>query len=194
MKWAAGRIIALPEFRDNESVINDFLHRVLPRIYNAPTRTDIVDAFSSPKQRNINEELNELESEEKILKNRFADATIRFANAEREKKQTIASDEIARMIIAYYNQAIQDEERALFYLYKIIDALKNKFNGETAAKQKLGIDAEWKLIGKMANASYGDIRHAPKPADKLKEWTKEDIAECFSAAGKIINAYFGTLF
>ena len=77
-KWAVSFIIALPEFRDNESVINDFLHRGLLWIYNARTRTDIVDAFSSPKQRNINEELNQPQSEEKILKNRFADVTIRF--------------------------------------------------------------------------------------------------------------------
>jgi len=194
LKVAGGRIIALPEFEDNDSVINDFLNRVLPRIYSGPTRRDIVDAFNSPKQRNINEELEKLQSEKKALKDRFEDAKIRLATAEREKRQTIASDETARMVTAYYNQAIQDEERALFYLYKIVDALKNKFGGETAAKQKLDTDSEWRLIGKMANASYGDIRHAPKPADKIKEWTNDEIAKCFSAAERIISAYFSTLF
>ena len=194
LKVVGGRIIALPEFQDNDFVISEFLNRVLPRIYNGPIRRDIVDAFNSPKQRDLNEEIEKLQSEKKTLKDRFEDAKVRLTITKREKRQTIASDETARMVTAYYNQAIQDEERALFYLYKIVDALKNKFGGETAAKQILKTDSDWRLIGKMANASYGDIRHAPKPADKIKEWSKDEIVKCFSAAERIISAYFSTLF
>jgi hypothetical protein len=79
-------------------------------------------------------------------------------------------------------------------LYKIIDAIQKKFGGETAATHKLGKSKEWKLIGKLANASYGDIRHAPKPGDKIKDWSRDEIKDGFSAARSVLAAYFTTLF
>ena len=193
-KLSAGRIIALPEFQNNESIISDFLNRVIPHITNRTTRKDVVDAFSSPGETKAKAELEKIERARKVLDQRCEHAKNQLGVANRRKRGTIENDPTAVRVIAYYKQAIQDDERALFYLYKIIDALQNKFGGETAAKTQLGKPNEWKLIGKMANASYGDIRHAPKPADKIRQWDKNEIAECFVAAQNIITAYFSKLF
>ena len=65
-----------------------------------------------------------------------------------------------------------DDHAALSYSYKILDALQKKVGGETAAKKGLGRAREWKRIGMIANASYGDIRHAPKLGVKITEWSK----------------------
>jgi hypothetical protein len=108
--------------------------------------------------------------------------------------RTLESDETAVRVIAYFKQATQDDDAALFYLYKIIDALEKKFGGAAAAKQKLGNHADWRLIGRITNASYGDIRHAPRPGEVIKRWTKDEIAECFAAAERVLTAYFSTLF
>jgi hypothetical protein len=194
LKAGRGRIIALPQYVDNEYVISNFLNRVLPRLYTGPTRRDIVDVFVSPIEQAAKQEIQSVESERQTLDERLEKAKEQLAFGERSKRKTIESDETAARIISYYKTATQQEDVALFYLYKIIDALENKFGGATAAKQTLGNDADWRLIGKIANASYGDIRHAPKPGEKIKEWTKEEIDECFGAAERILKAYFTSLF
>jgi len=169
LKLGSGQIIALPEYLNNESVIHDFLNRVVPRFRPDSTPTDVVDAFLSPREAQMHGEMEQVSAERNALNERFERAKVELALAKREKRKLIESDSTARLIISYHKQAIQDEERALFYLYKIIDGLQNKFGGETAAKKAIETDDEWRLIGKIANASYGDIRHAPKPADKITE-------------------------
>ena len=79
-------------------------------------------------------------------------------------------------------------------MYKVIETLEHRFGNEKAAKAKLNKNTEWNLIGRTANASYGDVRHAPRPGEVIKQWTKDEIAECFAAAERIIAAYFSTLF
>ncbi len=110
------------------------------------------------------------------------------------KGTTIENDETAKFLVNYFKQAQQQEDVALFYLYKIIEILENKFGNETSAKARLGCNAERNFIGKVANASYADIRHAPRPGEKINEWSQEDIKKCFEGAEKIIHAYFTTLF
>jgi hypothetical protein len=38
------------------------------------------------------------------------------------------------------------------------------------------------------------VRHAPKPGEKIKQWSDKEIKSCHDAAKKIIHAYFVTLF
>ena len=47
---------------------------------------------------------------------------------------------------------------------------------------------------KLANESYRDARHAPKPGDVIKKWTDAEITECFKNIEVIVTAYFNTLF
>ena len=194
LKISGGRIIVLPEHKDNEDLIGNFLTRVLPRLRSGPIRRDIVDSFVSPMERTAKQEMQDVESERQTLDQRLEKAQEQLAFGGRSKRKTIESDETAARIISYYNTATQQEDVALFYLYKIIDAIENKFGGATAAKQRVGNDDDWRLIGKIANASYGDIRHAPKPGEIIKPWTKEEIDDCFGAAKRILKAYFTTLF
>jgi hypothetical protein len=142
----------------------------------------------------LKDEMQAVKSEQKTLDDRYERAKEGLTIAERVKRSTIENDETARRIIAYFKQATQDEDMALYFLYKVTDALQNKFGGETAAKRALSRPEEWNLIRKIANASYGDIRHAPNPGEKIKEWSKEEIDNCFSAAERLLTAYFATLF
>ena len=189
-----GLVFLLPEYEDNDYAITTFLTRILPRIGKEPERKDLIDNFNSPTERQTTEELKTIELERNQLDERYSLAKENLASAQREKRRVVENDETAVRIIAYYKQAAQDEDAALFYLYKVVDALKKRFGGETAAKAKLGTPAEWKLIGTKANASYGDIRHAPNLGEKIASWNEEEIADCFAATEKIIAAYFETLF
>lgn len=137
-----GRIIALPEYEDNEYVISNFLNRVLPRLYGDPSRRDIVEAFNSPMQQIAKDEIQNIESERKALDERLEEAKVKLASAERLKKHTVKNDETAIQLIRYFELATQQEDVALFYLYKIIEALEKKFGGEKAAKDSLGKNAE----------------------------------------------------
>lgn len=194
LEAGSGKLILMPQYQDNESLIYVFLNRVLPRIFDAKGPTDVIDTFLSPDEHSTASEIQRIQAESDKLDEELEKAKERRAEAERMKGKKIRSDETASFLINYLKQAQQQDDVALFYLYKIIEILEKKFGNESAAKTSLGCKAEWNLIGRVANASYADIRHAPRPGEKIKEWSEEDIKKCFEGAEKIIHAYFSTLF
>lgn len=194
LSFGSGKFIVLPQYNDNDSTIATFLNRVLPRIIGTKGSTDIMDAFVSPDEDATGSEIQRLEAARAELEEDLEKAREARAGAERSKRRKIEEDETAKFLVNYLRQAQQQEDVALFYLYKVIEILEKKFGNESAAKASLGCNAEWNFIGRVANASYADIRHAPRPGEKIKEWTDEDIKKCFEGAEKIIHAYFRTLF
>lgn len=194
LEFGNGKFVVLPQYNDNESVIATFLNRVLPRLLDGGIPTDVADTFLSPDELATASEIQRVEAEKVKLEENLEQLREKRAKAERSKLATIEGDETAKFLINYFKQAQQQDDVALFYLYKIIEILEKKFGNETAAKQTLGCNAECNFIGKVANASYGDIRHAPRPGEKIKEWTEEDIRKCFEGAEKIIHSYLRTLF
>jgi len=187
-------LIILPECQSNEDIINIFLHRVMPKMYNLETQINLVDKFSSPEEITTREEIKKIEDNIKEFNEALGASKERLTLARLNKIQTIKKDETATLILNYYDLAIQQDDVALFYLYKVIEALEKKYGSEKGSKDILKCNAEWNLIGKLANVSYADIRHAPKPGEKIKEWGEEEIKACFNAAEKIINTYLLTLF
>lgn len=194
LEFGDGKFIVLPQYTDNESLINTFLNRVLPRIFDAKVSTDVVDAFKSPDEHSITSEIQRIQAESEKLEEELEEAKERQAEAGRIKVKKTDEDETARFLVTYLKQAQQQEDVALFYLYKVIEILEKKLGNESTAKAALGCNAEWNFIGKVANASYGDIRHSPRPGERIREWTEEDIKKCFEGAEKIIHAYFKILF
>jgi len=189
-----GQLIILPEYKSNEEIIATFLNRVIPKIYETQSKVNIIDLFLSLGEEKIKEEMQKLENEREILDKKFEPAKEKLATATRIKIQTIESDDTANLVLKYHDNALKQDDVALFYLYKIIEVLEKKYGGEKEAKDIIGCNTEWNLIGKVANASYADIRHAPKPGEKIKEWSSEDIKACFEGVVKIIQVYLKTLF
>ena len=194
IKYGKGHIVILPEYKNNEEIINTFINRVVPKILNLDSNINIISQFLSPQEKK--ESINFHQAEENINKaeQEMEKARENFCRANREKINVIHADETAVLVINYYDLALQQEDVSLFYLYKIIEVLKNKYGSEDEAKSILKNNKEWNEIKKTANVSYRDIRHAPKPGEKIKEWTQEDIDGCFKAAFRIIGSYLETIF
>jgi hypothetical protein len=189
-----GRLILLPQFVSNDDVIESFVHRVAPKIYNVRTHTNLTDAFKSPVEIKAQEEVDKLNAIEEELRTRQAAARTELASATRTKVNVIQNDDTARQILVYHDHAKRQEEAALFYLYKMLEVIENKLGGERKAIATLGFETEWKNVKRLANETYRDARHAPKPGDVIRKWTAEEIKKCFSDAAKVVLAYFGTLF
>jgi hypothetical protein len=189
-----GAIIFLPTFESNEEVIETFLHRVVPRLYNSTAKTTLAERFTSPAERDARAELEHLQSSEEQLTNLQEEARVRLATASREKSNTIGADATAKQIQIYYDHAKREDEVALYYLYKIVEAIENKFGGEATGIASVGAATEWKAVKRLANESYRDARHAPKPGDVIKKWTDAEIKECFRNVDEVVAAYFATLF
>jgi hypothetical protein len=189
-----GRLIIMPECQSNEDIINTFLNRVIPKLYDLEVRTNLIDKFESPEEGIARNAIQKTNKQMQVLGEAIESENEKLSAARRKKIETVKKNEIATRILNYHNLAMQQEDVALFYLYKIIEVLEKKFGGEKEAKGKLGCNIEWNLIGKVANASYADIRHAPKPGERIREWTQDEIDDCFKAAEKIIHAYLATLF
>ena len=189
-----GRLIVLPKFKSNESMIEAFLHYVVPSLYTIKTKTGLIEMFSSPAERISKEKLKELRAFEEKIQKRQEAARIDLATSTREKSNVINADETAKQILIYYDEARKQPNVALFYLYKILESIENKFGGEAAGIAAVGAKTEWKSVKKLANESYRDARHAPKPTDVIKQWSQEEIKKCFEDTEKVIVAYFMTLF
>jgi len=44
----------------------------------------------------------------------------------------------------------------------------------------------------LANASYADVRHAPNPGEKIKEWTDEEIKSCLMRQENNFKLFFNS--
>ena len=194
IKRGQGYLFILPEYKSNEDVINTFLNRVIPVICRQKIQMSLVDKFSSPGEEKLNDKIEKSVAIMEKIEGTVENTKEKLAKATLAKENTINKDKSAIQILSYYNLAREQEDVALFYLYKITEALKKKYGTEKQAKGSISCNAEWNLIGKLANASYADIRHAPDPTEKIKEWSQEDIDKCFHAAEKIVFSYFETLF
>lgn len=188
-----GHLIVVPTFKSNDDQVVTFLGRVL-KLQGPEDPSKLYD-FSSPEEiKALTEELDLIKQEES-LKEAIQIAKENVETQKRVKIQTIESDQTAVLIRSYYATAVQQKDVALFFLFKITEAIENKYGSEKLAKQALSaVNREWNLIGTLANQSYGDMRHAPKPGEKIKEWKEEEIKSAYEAAVKIVKAYFATLF
>ncbi|MHB8860492.1 MAG: hypothetical protein ACYC48_02025, partial [Minisyncoccota bacterium] len=189
-----GHLYVLPTFENNDEVIIDFLFKTIPQIYKVETRRALVDEYLSPAEQIAMETIEKLVAYKKEAEKRIEKSREDLVKAKLEKEQVVADDETAKLILGYYDVAQRQDKVALHYLYKIIDHLEEKYGGGTEAKKVLGGNEGWNTIHKIANASYGDMRHAPKPGEVVKPWSREEISACFEAAAGIISAYLETLF
>ena len=189
-----GGLIVLPKFKSNEDVTETFLNRVLPKMYDLRARSTLVERYLSPAEHQARTEISQFEATIKEKGKLLEDARVKLATAAREKTKIVANDPVAKQILIYYDEATKQDDVALFYLFKIIESIEHKFGGETDGINALGLGSEWKYVKKIANASYGDARHAPKPGDVIHKWSDAEIKQCFEATEKVALAYFGTLF
>jgi len=194
IKRGRGELIILPQFKSNEDVILTFLHRVVPKIYNLEIKTSLKEKYVSPEEEKCKGEIEKLQFRRNEIEDRLEKAREELAGSQRAKSLVIGADSTATQILIYYETALKQEDVALFYLYKIIESIEHKYGGESQGLGALGCNSEWKLVKRIANASYSDIRHAPKPGDVIKKWSDTEIKTCFQATEKVVLAFFASLF
>jgi hypothetical protein len=189
-----GELIILPQFRSNDEVISTFLNRVVPKMYPSSTKVGLVDKCASPAEEKHKEEINKLQLLGRQIEEQLEKAREELAGSQRAKNNVIKADDTANQILTYYDTALKQDDVALFYLYKVIESIENKYGGEAQGIKSLGCSSEWKSVKRIANESYRDVRHAPKPGDVIKKWSDADIKTCFQATEKVVLAYFASLF
>jgi hypothetical protein len=189
-----GSIVVLPRMKCNEVAIATFIQRVLPNMYDLKAPTPLIEKFVSPAEKHAEQQVRGSEAALLELEKELEENRVALATARREKANMIQNDPTAKQIVKYYDTALRQDDVALFYLYKAVELIENNHGGEGEAIRKFGAGAEWKFLKKVANASYGDIRHAPKPGDVILKWTEEDLKRCFDACEKVLLAYFESLF
>ncbi len=189
-----GGLIVLPKFQSNEDVIDTFLHRVIPKIFDMETRDKLTGLFKSNAELAAQEELGQLLNIEEQVRKKQESARVALASATRQKLKTLEADVTAKQIQVYYDHALKQDDAALYFLYKIIEAIENKFGGEAAGINAVGEREAWKAVKRLANESYRDARHAPKPGDVIKKWSTAELKQSIQDAKRVALAYFSTLF
>jgi hypothetical protein len=194
LKRGRGKFLLLPKFRSNDDLIETFFHRVMPKLHGSEARTTLFERFISPAETTAEARLKEIELEQQNLRDRNSSARAQVAAARRTKINLLAADDTAKQVLVYFDNAKRQEDAALFYLYKIVEAIENKLGGEAEGIKTLGAREQWKSVKKLANESYRDARHAPKPTDVIKKWTQPEIRQCFADTEAVVMAYFASLF
>jgi len=189
-----GRLILLPRFRSNSEVIETFLHRVVPKLYTSQSKAGLIESYSSPTERTAHEELEELRGVERQVLERQELVRRKLIAALGEKEKVVKGDATAKQVLIYYDHARRQDDVALFYLYKIVEAIENKFGGESVGIATVGAGVPWKAVKRLANETYRDGRHAPKPGDNVRKWSASEIKKCFEDTETVVIAYFETLF
>ena len=189
-----GGLILLPRFESNDDVIETFLTRVIPSIYSSNVRQGLADLFKSPAESDAENRLGDLNAQATTLREKQTATRVELTKMTRFKIKTIENDPTAKQIAVYYDHALRQDDAALYYLYKIIEAVENKFGSETVAIASVGEKVAWKAVKRLANESYKDARHAPKAGDVIKKWTPAELKQGFIDTRKVIFAYFLTLF
>jgi len=194
IRYGKGIVILLPNCKSNEQIVLNFLHQVIPKILDEESGTRLIEKFLSPEEESLIKKFERIERNIRGMEEERDSMKQNIATANRNKVKTIKQDETAVLVLNYYDLAVQQNDVALFYIYKIIEAIERKYGGENQAKDVLRNREGWNRIGKLANSSYADVRHAPQPGEKVKQWTDQEIKECFVDAELIIHSYLKTLF
>jgi hypothetical protein len=190
-----GTMTVMPSCENNDDAAMFFIDRVWPQLKPSASRGGLVEEFRSRSEEELGAEDAKLYGEFSGLEARYHANQKFLGEASKTKRATIANDETARRVIGYYTEAEQDEKDAPKHLYKVRDAIKNRFGSEKDALTILvNCDMEWEIIGLMTNGPDRDERHAPKLGNTVKPLTPDELKTCFAAAKKLIFAYLQTLF
>jgi len=105
------------------------------------------------------------------------------------------SDPTAAAMLMSFNTSVSDPSNALVHLYEISDALKARFGGEHQANAALGIAAQMRTLGKMANnEDLREGRHRGKfYAAGLRDATDIELQLARDSAADMIKAYLNSL-
>lgn len=97
---------------------------------------------------------------------------------------------VLKLLLASYSAAVNDPANELVHLYEIRDALVRYFGDGSKAQKQLGItDAEWKRLGRLANAEpFEQGRHRGSFTQK-RPAEQHELDEARTIARKWIKAF-----
>lgn len=190
-----GTMTFLPSCENNDDAAVFFLDYVWPNLMPKAARGGLAEEFLSPAENDIEAEIRKLRETFNSTQNAYHGLQTKGSEARQAKLAKITGDETAQRILGYYRDAEEDQKNVHAHLYKVRDAISNRYSNDTAAKAALvDCNAEWNLLGLLTNAPSKDARHAPKPGEPVQLLSAGDVQKLFAAAKKMILAYFGTLF
>jgi len=110
--------------------------------------------------------------------------------AERSARHA-ATDRTARKMLDSFDAAVRDPENELVHLYEVWDALKQKFQGESAARHALGISRSVRSkLGRLADDEpLNQGRHRGQHAGSLRDATVEELDEARAIARDMLASY-----
>ena len=112
---------------------------------------------------------------------KLADSSARYAS----------TDQTLRKMLESFDAAVRDPGNELVHLYEVWEALSQKFQGESAVKDALGIsnNARSKL-GRLANDEpLNQGRHRGRYVGSLRDATIEELGEARAIARDLIVSY-----
>lgn len=101
------------------------------------------------------------------------------------------SNTVAGKILQSYNNAMNNPDNCLVYLYEIREALAKHFSGGKNARNKLQVTkVRWQEFGRLANdAPLKQGRHRGKMLSELKDATRDELDAAMNIAAEMVEKY-----
>jgi hypothetical protein len=97
-----GSLIILPQCQSNEDIINTFLNRVIPKLYDLEVRTELIDEFVSPEEEIAQSTIQKTNRQIQELSEAIEVENEKLNAARRKKTQVVRKDETATRILMYH--------------------------------------------------------------------------------------------
>lgn len=100
-------------------------------------------------------------------------------------------DKLVESILSFYKTSVHDPSNELIHLYDIWEALKTRFDGQSAVLTALGVsDSDRRALGKLANDEpIRQGRHRGAKISDLRDATEAELDEARKIARIMIEAY-----
>jgi len=106
------------------------------------------------------------------------------------RREMLAQEHVTlRRCYDYLQDAHENPQQSLFYLYKAVEVIEHEFGGERQVIEVLHVGTEVKFIKRLANESARDQRHPPKGRDKVKRPEMTDHRRAAECATRLVRAY-----
>ena len=114
----------------------------------------------------------------------------RVRRAKRKARGELLAEEdpTLRRCYDYLQDAEEHPTQTLFYLYKVIEAIKRRFP-DWKKGGALKVSSEAELVNKLANEPERDERHAPEDANIVRTTKSLEKMRATEATVRIVRAY-----
>lgn len=185
-----GVVVVLPVFPSNNEVMEHIVTHTYPKLFNVePDLPNYLSLKKSPKLISLEKELADCKEEIRKITLKIGKLNEQVIQENNRIEKIIKQDSAAVKTIGYLEDMMDDPSQSWYPAFKITETLFDHFGGESATKSAIDNNTKFNFIRKIANESFRDTRHSPKPGEVVSPPTDEEIKKIVKYSLALVKTY-----